>query len=120
VTLPVPARATEQLPRTSVETETHPAATTESQITITVIAPEHFERLSSTPLILAKKQIPALPSSPALSPIPAIQPAPGIEPAPAVPPTEVTPQPPLPAAPTTPNIRRVSVSRKYCEVVLFK
>jgi len=121
-----------------VETVTHPATTAESQITLTVTAPEQLERPSSTPLIPAAERTHALPSTPALSPIRAIEPAPAlketpavapatvlaqtpaIEPAQAVLPTETSPQPPRPAAPTTPPIQRIAVSRKYCKMVLFK
>ena len=82
-----------------METETHPATTAESQITVTVTAPEQ-------PQQPAVERTQALPSAPALSTIRAL------EQTPAVPPTEAAPQPQLPFAPT--------VSRKYCKMVLFK
>ena len=130
-----------------METEPYPAAAAESQITITPAAPARLQCLSSTPLIPVVERTPALLSTPALSPIsaiqlvsalahipaiepapaiepvqalvhtPAVEPAPAIEPAPSVLPTEASPQPALPAVPTTPIIRRVSVSIKYCKVI---
>jgi hypothetical protein len=73
--------------------------------------------LAQTPAI---EPAPALAQTPAIEPAPALAQIPAVEPAPAVLPTEASPQPPLPAAPATPTIRQISVSRKYCRLVPFK
>ena len=120
----------------------YPAVPTESQIPVTVTSPDHDQRPSSEPPIPAVPSPPPVESTPAIQPAPAVSPTPDIQPAPAVSPTpDIQPAPavpqtpdiqPAPTVPQTPaphpllpltpttSIRRISVSRKYLKVVLFK